>query len=164
MNRRNLAAAWVALQVCFFIGWAALEESRLRTGASILVKTAPVDPRDLLRGQYLALSYEFSRPRHLIPEYREAREGETVWVVLRPEGVFHQPESYHAERPKRFEGGRIVVQGRREGWRVVYGIEKYFVPEGSETPAPARTTVRLRVGRDGDARIEQVLVDGKPWP
>jgi uncharacterized membrane-anchored protein len=34
----------------------------------ILVKTLPIDPNDLLRGEYVILSYEFSRPDRWIPE------------------------------------------------------------------------------------------------
>jgi uncharacterized membrane-anchored protein len=60
MNRLKLAAIWVALQLVFFIGWTSREQLRRSTGPSILVKVVPVDPRDLLRGQYLTLAYQFT--------------------------------------------------------------------------------------------------------
>ena len=33
----------------------------LRTGTDVTLQTRPVDPRDLLRGDYVTLSYEISR-------------------------------------------------------------------------------------------------------
>jgi len=162
--RWKLAAGWVLAQVLFFAGWAAVEERRHAVGNSILVHTAPVDPRDLLSGQYLALSYEFSRPMPLRDEGREPTEGESVWVVLRPEGDFYVPDHAESARPYHLPWGQVAIVGRREKWRTMFGVEKYFVPEGTETPPQAETTVRLRVSDDGIVRIQQVLVRGKRWP
>lgn len=162
--RWKLAVLWVGAQVLFFCGWVAMEQQRLTTGPSILVRTAPVDPRDLLRGQYLALSYEFSRAQNLADTGQPAAEGSEVWTVLGPSGEFHVPRQSYARRPGRLSPGEVAVLGRQERWRIVYGIEAYFVPEGTATPEMRDTTVRLRVGNDGKLRIEQVYVRGKPWP
>ena len=162
--RWKLAVVWVVLQVLFFAGWAATEQRRQAIGTPLLVRTAPVDPRDLLRGQYLALSYEFSRLQRVRDVERELGEGEEIWVVLRPDGEFHVPDHATYERPSALPSGQIAILGRRERWRFVFGVEQYFVPEGTATPLQKDTTVRLRVGKDGKARIESVLVQGKPWP
>jgi len=162
--RWKLAVGWVALQVLFFAGWAATEQRRQVTGLSMLVRTAPVDPRDLLRGQYMALSYEFSRMQTLLDSNREPEEGEDVWVVLRPDGEYYAPDHAESYRPTGLPSGHVAVLGRREHWRFMFGIEQYFVPEGTETPKQRDTTVRLRVGKDGRLRIESVLVKGQPWP
>ncbi|HUR38410.1 MAG TPA: GDYXXLXY domain-containing protein [Planctomycetota bacterium] len=165
MMRWKLAVAWVALQVLFFVGWAATEQRRQVTGMSILVRTAPVDPRDLLRGQYMALSYEFSRLQSFTDAGRSPEEGEDVWIVLRPDGEYHTPTpQVTSERPVPVPPGHVAVLGRRQGWRLLFGVEEYFVQEGTETPPQKDTTVRLRVGKDGRLRIESVLVQGRPWP
>jgi uncharacterized membrane-anchored protein len=164
MTRWNLAVGWVAAQLVFFAGWTAVEERRHTVGDSILVRTAPVDPRDLLSGQYMALSYDFSLTTFRVNGVQEAEEGQPVWVLLRPEGPFHVPDRVQDVRPNGVPSGWVVIVGRRERWRYVYGIEKYFVPEGTSTPSQRDVTVRLRVGRDGVPRIEQVLVRGNPWP
>jgi uncharacterized membrane-anchored protein len=162
--RWKLAVGWVALQVLFFAGWAATEQRRQITGMSILVRTAPVDPRDLLRGQYMALSYEFSRLQSFADGGLEPEEGGDVWVVLRPDGEYHAPSHVTRGRPIPLPAGHVAVLGRRVGWRFLFGVEEYFVPEGTETPKQRDTTVRLRVGADGRLRIEGVLVKGQPWP
>jgi uncharacterized membrane-anchored protein len=162
--RWKLAAGWVAAQLLFFAGWAAVEQRRHTVGAEILVRTAPVDPRDFLSGQYLALSYEFSRGMTLRDVAREPNEGDQVWVVLKRDGRFHVPDYAMSVQPEDLPDGSVAVVGRRDKWRTLFGIEKYFVPEGTETPQQGDTTVKLRVSPDGVVRIHQVLVRGNPWP
>lgn len=165
MLRTQLAAAWVALQVLFFAAWAGYEEHRLAPGegTSILVRVEPVDPRDLLRGQYMALSYEFSRNRELADGSGAPAEGQTVYAVLRPEGEFHVLTGLHPAMP-RLSPGEVALAGRAVRRRIEYGVEKYFVPEGTPTPSVRDLTVRLRVDASGGALIERVYLQGRPWP
>jgi uncharacterized membrane-anchored protein len=169
MTRLKLAAVCVGLQVLFFAAWAGQEQARLASGASILVKVVPVDPRDLLRGQYLNLGYEFSRPWDSSVGRVNLPSGTPVWVVLQREGVFHVPKRLLLEHPAVLDSDAVVIAGRSRGvgrfgaW-YEFGVEQYFVHEGVETPAASDLTVRLRVTRSGIARIERVYVKGVPWP
>jgi uncharacterized membrane-anchored protein len=167
MNRRaKVAAAWVVIQLGFFVGWVSLEQSRFApdVGSSILVRVRPVDPRDLLRGQFLQLGYEFSRMDSTLVASPRPGPGSRVWVVLAPEGDFHVPERAQVEQPDGLLPGQVAMTGRVERGLFVFGIERYFVSEGTETPNWEDLTVRLRVGRDGRVRIEGVYVSGVPWP
>ncbi len=148
MTRLNVAIVWVALHVCFFIGWAASEELRLApaTGRSVLVRVQPVDPRDFLRGQYMRLGYDFSTPEAL---WAVGEEGDPVWCVLRPEGDFYVFTRAQTARPRRLPAGQVAVRGTKQGWQLRFGVERYFVPEGTETPDWNELTVRLRIGDDG---------------
>ncbi len=165
-RRLGLAAAWVCLQVLFFVGWALREESKLGAGVghSILVRTVPLDPRDFLRGQYMRLAYEWTSVELAgLPE--PPPQGSEVWVVLGPDGEFHVPLRAGRERPVLASPAEVALRGLvGDGERLEFGIEKYFVPEGTETPAAKEVTVRLRVGSDGTARIETVYRNGVPWP
>ena len=61
-NRTILAALVVALAQIGFLGWIiAGRAAVLRDGREITLKVEPVDPRDLLRGDYVSLYYEISR-------------------------------------------------------------------------------------------------------
>ncbi len=165
MMRLKITAAWIGLQVAFFAGWALVEESRLAEGVgdSILVRVVPVDPRDLLRGQYMRLGYEFSGGAPLVPGEMPP-DGSTIWVVLRPEGEFYVPKESYQQRPEQLARGEVALRGRVAGGRFLFGIESYFVPEETATPDWRDLTVRLRVGDDGRSRIEQVYASGVPWP
>ncbi len=167
MNRsKKIAAFWVALQVLFFSLWAGLEEGRFAKGEgqSILVRTVPIDPRDLLRGQYIQLAYEFSRSGFQ-SALTAGEAGGTAWVLLAPEAEFHVPRSLHHSRPADIARGEVLLRGTFDRFGMIrYGIERYFVPEGTETPEQRDITLRLRVGDDGVPRIETVYVRGMPWP
>lgn len=164
MRRLKFAAGWVGLQLLFFVGWAGLEQHRVTSGASILVKVVPVDPRDLLRGQYLRLAYEFSRPWDSTMAQVRIPAGAPVWVVLRPEGTFYVPARLSLARPATLGPGEVALRGQARYGRFEFGVEQYFVPEGSETPPVSDLTVRLRVTASGTGRIEHVYVKGSPWP
>ena len=61
-NRIIIAALVVALAQIGFLGWIiAGRAAVLRDGREIMLKVEPVDPRDLLRGDYVSLCYEISR-------------------------------------------------------------------------------------------------------
>jgi len=164
VTRLKLAAGWVGVQLLFFAGWTVREHQRVASAPSILVKVVPVDPRDLLRGQYLSLGYEFSRPWDSTAARLQLPGGTPVWVVLRRDGPLHVPKRLSLVRPETLDSDEVVLQGRARGGRYVFGVEQYFVPEGTATPAVSDLTVRLRVGPSGTARIEQVYVRGAAWP
>jgi uncharacterized membrane-anchored protein len=167
MNRLVIASVWIGLQIFYLCGWTAFEASRLLPGVgeSIVVRTLPVDPRDLLRGQFMRFRYGFSRA----PGTISAGANEPVWVVLRPEqpndqGIY-EPVAYSLSRPTTTRPGDVVIQGTAKGNGLLeFGIEKYFVPEGTETPDARDITVRLRIGIDHRPRIETVYLWGSPWP
>lgn len=164
---RRLAAVWVVLQVLLLAGWAWREEGRKIEGTTVLVQPEPIDPRDLLRGQYLALRYAFSSADALRALRREGpfpADGETVWVRLAEQGGFHVPRGAGALRPQDLARGEVALRGQLRGSSALFGIERFYVPEGSETPGVEDTIVELRIGPDGAARIEGLLVDGHPWP
>ncbi|MEO6595846.1 MAG: GDYXXLXY domain-containing protein [Planctomycetota bacterium] len=164
--RLGAACAWVGLQLVFLVGWAMHEQGKLAEGVghSILVRTVPVDPRDLLCLQYILLAYEFSSG-NMLDLQEPPPQGSEVWVVLGLEGEFHVPLRAELRRPVLDGKEQVALRGTVGEWqRLEFGIERYFVPEGTETPAAKDITVRLRVGNDGAPRIETVYVNGVRWP
>ncbi|NPU84071.1 MAG: GDYXXLXY domain-containing protein [Syntrophaceae bacterium] len=53
-------AVVILLQVLLLIGIVGYREYRVATGERILLQSAPVDPRDLFRGDYVTLAYDLS--------------------------------------------------------------------------------------------------------
>lgn len=162
--RLKIAALWVVCQLLFFAGWALWEESYLADGEgrSILVKVVPVDPRDLLSGQYFRLAYDFSRPTQALTSMPPGSE---VWAVLKKEGDFYLLDSLRAQQPGSLAPEAVALKGRLTSrWRIEYGVERYFVPEDTPDPDRKDLSVRLRISPGGKARIEQVYLKGLPWP
>jgi len=167
----KLLSLVLALQLAWLLGTVVTQESALARGKVILLETQPVDPRDLLRGDYLVLRYSIGTvPRELFnpPLTQDLPNGETVWIAVSPRGEFN--EVVRASR-ERFEPGANEVLlkaqttwgGRRpDAEDVQYGLEQYFVREGTGNPR-GKITVQAVVPASGRARIKQVFLDGRPY-
>ena len=154
----------VGLQMALLVGLMAYKGITLLTGQSVLLETIPVDPRDLFRGDYVILDYKISRPARWLWQETEYRKGETVYVTLRKNGRFWEAEAVSRARP---DDGVLFVRGTVAGTdgdalRVLYGIESYFVPEGTgtelERAAGRGLVVEAAISRNGGTAIRSVRV------
>src|SRR6516225_7545931 len=77
----------LALQTLWLLGTVAMQEYALAHGRIVLLETQRVDPRDLLRGDYLMLNYKISDvPTNLFspPVQKDLPYGTKVFVELAP--------------------------------------------------------------------------------
>ncbi len=164
----------VGLQCGWVLRTAVVQEQALSAGAPILLETAPVDPRDLLRGDYVILNYKISTLNSGLfqPSLpNEIRPGQTVYVGLEcVKGEFWEAVTASTQKLPPTES-RVVLKGRVEhSWgagagqtiRIAYGLEKFYVREGTGNPR-GKLTVQVGVPRSGNGRIKQVFVDGTPY-
>jgi uncharacterized membrane-anchored protein len=128
----------VAAQAVFILAVAAAGFATTIFGRTITLRTAPVDPRDLLYGDYVVLNYRISElPMALWRgPARRLRNNQPVYVELRPAPLGHEPVAVYHQQPKNVAPGHTVLRGWvrsswRRGMRVRYGLEKYFIPEGT---------------------------------
>ncbi len=170
-----LAAALVAvLQIGFLASMIAGRAAVLRDGREVVLMVEPVDPRDLLRGDYVTLSYNISRvPAGLFPEQpaQEEAEGDrTVFVRLKPDGngIFQPVAARYGEKPEEAPAeDEVDIRGSTHArWAanthsisVRYGIERFYVPEGEgraiEADLAERTfRMKVAVAGDGAAQIK----------
>ena len=174
MNIRFLLLTTVlALQSAWILGTSLVQERVLRAGQVICLETWPVDPRDLLRGDYVTLNYKISDlDRSLfVPALPNApTPGQTVYVAMESQGQFYVPVRASLE-PITAAGGWVVLRGQVQNrWanpgpqrvHVVYGLEQYFVREGTGAPR-GKLTVHAAVPASGRATIKEVFVDGRPY-
>ncbi|MDQ6432947.1 GDYXXLXY domain-containing protein [Mesorhizobium sp. LHD-90] len=160
-----------------FLSWMIVARAAvLRDGREVLLKVEPVDPRDLLRGDYVRLGYDISTiPRDLVsfgpPD--EAERGADVYVRLRrqPDGFWGVNSAYVDAPPAEPFGdgevelhGTLAYSGPDDPIRVDYGIERFYLPEGEGKPIERDMRVRsfgilAAVGPGGVAQIK-ALMDG----
>ena len=139
------------------------------TGTEIRVKTVPVDPRSMFRGNYARLSYDFSRlQRKQFLDNPELRNGEVVYVILKSgaDGLFSL-SSVSLEEPSDgvFIRGRINSRHNRmrglSSFRVKYGIEAFFAPKIKalqlEKDLRSGGVAVLMVSSGGKARLMEVV-------
>jgi len=151
--------AVVAAQVLFLLGWAGWHEHVRSNAPVILLKTRPVDPQDLLRGDYMILGYEIADVA--VPE--SVKAGYECWVVLEPRGEYHAAVRASVVKPA-LGHGQIAVRATRESRGLAFGIEHFYVPEGMGTPRFEKIEVEAAVSAAGQLAIKRVLLDGKEYP
>lgn len=122
----------IAFQFLVLTGMYAKAHMPLWTGEEVRLKTIPVDPRSLFRGNYARLNYEIStvNASQLLKEH-QLRKGEKVYVSLvkNAHGLYEEGEP-NIEKPDTgiFIAGRVTrIYSNR--LRIKYGIEAYFAPK-----------------------------------
>ena len=171
MNRARWFAVATGLQAALLLAWAGYHEWTRATAGTIVLETAPVDPRDLLRGDYMILSYKISDvPAPAGAGGNDDAVGRDIWVSLRPAGRFHEVAGTAWTPPGAVAPGIVVVRGRTTqggrgaNLRVEYSIEKYFVPEGKGQPPFKEMVVEATVSKTRRLGIRHLLIDGQPYP
>ncbi|RJQ31615.1 MAG: hypothetical protein C4589_01480 [Peptococcaceae bacterium] len=188
LNTGKISLKWkftvvAAAQILFLAFIAFSRFWTIQAGETVLLKTVPVDPRDLMMGDYVSLEYEINRlPAGIFqPEgadiSRGVRPNKAVYVVLKPQGNYHVAAEAYLRKPSSLNPGEVLIKGKylfgldREV-RVIYGIERFYVPEGKgmEIERPPNQTgrqqldVEVKVGTGGNAVIRRVFVNGEEMP
>ncbi|WFU25173.1 GDYXXLXY domain-containing protein [Bradyrhizobium sp. CB1717] len=175
-----LFGAAILIQCALLVLMVADRMQILRDGREVTLQTQPVDPRDLLRGDYVVLRYDISQlPSGALTGKPSGTRNPVVFVKLAPNANgLYEAVSVHAE-PVPVTAPEILIRGRVlyscgstspifcDKLTIKYGLESYFVPEGEgRTLEQARNQQKLRVVAavlpSGRAAIKRLLLDGKP--
>ena len=158
-------------------------------GTTVILRTVPVDPYDPFRGYYTTLQYDISQRGVLStldgweaiqPDLDPSevsqllRPGQSFYVVLADQTQVEGPSAtivgepwtpirVTRDRPRNLPAHQIALRGTYRGDRIVYGLERYYLPEaerldlenrireaqaGEEQP---RFFVEVRIGPGGNA-------------
>lgn len=168
MNRKILYGLSVAVvfQLLVLTGMYASAALPLWTGSEVKIKTLPVDPRSMFRGNYARLNYDISRiERHYFSNNEELRNGEVVYVVLKAgEDGLYQFSGAQLDKPESGTFLRGRIQNRRYNLgnlQIRYGIEAFFAPKADALQLEADLRnggiAVLMVARSGKARLKDVI-------
>ncbi|NQW23876.1 MAG: GDYXXLXY domain-containing protein [SAR202 cluster bacterium] len=152
--------ATVAGQIILLLAFVAYKENTLRSGTSVLLQTVPIDPRSVLQGDYAILDYEIAE----LPDSVVFSTGQRFYIRLieRQDGVWGAG-GYYTEKP---DSDDVFIRGTvKPGGRLEFGIDTFFVPEGTGQIIERASDVKVRVAvsSGGSAVIEELLVDGEPF-
>jgi uncharacterized membrane-anchored protein len=164
----------LAAQLIFFGAWGARLLTSHRDVAVVWLATEPVDPRDLLSGNYVALRYSIART------YCDV-DGTTpvpVWIELAPIGgevttadgtvTVSSQTQCRAMPPEPGEGGHWI-RGTLEprGDRITFGIERMFVAETSplRTATTGSVVAKVALNDGSEPRLlDLVPIEKEPTP
>ena len=155
----------LAAQLLFFIAWGGwLLTSRNSDSPEFYLETTPVDPRDLISGTYVALTYAVSTPT--AGDCRSYTKFGPVFVKLAPLGRTINLESgpapvyeavdCSANPPQEPGWVSATMQYGFRGNMAVYGIEKFFLNENDPRKDARSGSVAAKV-KIGHGRRLQLL-------
>ena len=132
---------------------------------TVLLRVAPVDPRDLMRGDYVILSYEISRvPSNLrLNKLGGAPDDRTVYVSLVPEedGRHYRGAGVSLTPPPT----GLFILGTLQGWNMIqFGIESYYVQEGrghdyEKAVREHRLSAEVAINKNGGATLRNLVIE-----
>ena len=140
-------------------------------GQEVTLALRPVDPRDLLRGDYVILNPEIQLVDVGGGVPQDLFGGDAVWVVVEPDGDGISRATALLSTPP--TDGRIALKGHVGSTptssdttlRIDYGLDAFFVPEGQglEIERLPRDRVRLVVAVSADGRSAplRLVADGE---
>ena len=139
-------------------------------GDEIVLEAAPVDTRDLFRGDYVSLRYEISTI-HLneTPHDSGFSRGEAIYAILSQKGEFWTLDSVSHDRPRTGDGQVFmkgsVARSANGNVSVEWGIESYFLPEGEgrqiEGQMEGNLSAVVAVDSSGNPVLRELLIDGE---
>jgi uncharacterized membrane-anchored protein len=178
-SRRNL---WIAIAIVAgvqtaVLGSMILQRARLlATGRELVLEVVPVDPRSLFQGDYVILGYPISRVP--APPGVELTRGTPIYVTLQKgaNDTWTLVQT-SATRPTPATPDQVVLKGRVQyavsatdtapaQAMVDYGIEQFFVPEGTgheleKIIRDRKLFAVIAVDGSGNAGVKGLMADGK---
>lgn len=169
------AALTALLQTGFLFASIESRANIFRSGKEITVATNRVDPRDLLRGDYVIVGYDFSTISKSMIEGENPAGNRNVYVALKEDkdGLWRVDRASFIpfnnlpddEVQLRGVSTYQINSGRNQTIFLRYGIERYYVPEGEgrvleSNIANDKVTAVLSVAKNGQVQIKGMQLDG----
>jgi len=143
-DRLAILAAWLLVVAAVIYAVAGFERT-LRHGQVVLLELAPVDPRSLMQGDYMALRFAVGTqlPRQGdAPRYAHLHQGAEGRAVLA--GTGDQLST---------EAGVISMRIRQGRWGASIGPDAFFFQEGTADVYEQARWGGFRVAEDGTALL-----------
>ncbi|WP_394174216.1 GDYXXLXY domain-containing protein [Guptibacillus hwajinpoensis] len=146
----------VVVMVAFVTYNGVKNEATIQSGKEIRLALAPIDPRSMLQGDYVTLRYDIST----LFKGTELPNNKRIKIVLSPttQETYEYGGYYKVEgnwnKPYKPSDDDIVVNGITYGDNdVQYGIESFFIPEGTGQEFEDKTIAVIKVSENGNALL-----------
>ncbi|MFN7930785.1 MAG: GDYXXLXY domain-containing protein [Blastocatellia bacterium] len=162
--------AAVALQFVLLLGVPAKKIFTRATGHEIVLKVAPVDPYNVLKGYYVTLGYDISQPSAFANAPTLA-EGEVVYAIVeRQDDGLWQAVTIERTLPADLPSNQAALRGRWQSGRIHYGIEEFSIPESKrQTVADdlnknrSEARVDVKVDAQGEAALLRLKIQDRTY-
>lgn len=164
MKRSYKIGLIVTLQVLFLFGMIGVRYFTLSSGTPVLLKATPVDPWDAFRGEYVMLEYDITWIKGEGLDLK-SNQPKDVYVVLEKGEKYWNAAGIYLDKPD-LTSDQIFVKGEvgyfndfKDEYHVSYGIESYFVEEGTGIGLQQAKVfdAQIKIDRFGSAVIEKII-------
>ena len=144
MNKKYkiVLAANLILVLAFFAFSVIQKETLIAKGTEILLRLAPVDPRSLMQGDYMALDYEIMR--------EIGYKSKSGYIVVKVDGD-RVAEFVRIQDDQDVNDGEFIIRYKRNSGRLSVGADNYFFQEGSAKKFENAKYGLLKVDSDGNS-------------
>lgn len=178
---RKLVIVAIAGQILVLAYMAGKREYIQASGEQIYLRSAPIDPRDPFRGDFVRLRYDINTIHQSsyrgIAELQDLSEGAVLYAVLKP--GYQDVYTFDHLTDRKPTGAKFIKGRLNRDWsfgplrgenqvNVKYGIEQYFVQQGKGKDMEAKlgerdtlqipVEMRMSLGGDGTA-----VITGHRW-
>ena len=153
LSKISKFSAGLAFQILVILAIVIYKLSISQGGTAVALRLQPVDPRDMLRGDYMTIRYDISGIPSYNFSYSPVRDGDVVYVPLyKSAGVWNAASGISKKKPENGGADYVYIKGVVENggseagafsgsnvWGglngggtvfLKYNIEQYYVPEG----------------------------------
>jgi uncharacterized membrane-anchored protein len=148
---RKLMIGVALLLALGWVGWQIAAKERLAaTGRPVLLELGTADPRSLIQGDYMVLSYRVAGELQGRLGSALPARGELA-VKVDADGVAREARLYS---PGEALGpDEVVVDYHSGGWQLAVGPESFFFQEGEAATFAVARYAELRLSPDGEALL-----------
>src|SRR5690606_16514398 len=158
--RAFLSTRWrltvIAAATVFILAFVNLEitakERILREGTTVLLELAPIDPRSLIQGDYMALRYAMADEVARAAAEQGVSDGRIV-IELNADGVARFVRIYGGGS---LGEGELLLRFRKRGESVRLASDAWFFEEGTGESYRGARFGEVRVSKDGEAVLVAV--------
>lgn len=146
----------------------------LHSSDVVTLKSEPIDPRDLFRGDYVILNYGItSIELNTVKGHINWRDNDAIYVEIAPAEDTWRAVAVYRDYPEPELGNKIIrgqisyIDETSNTARINYGVERYYVPEGEgrdleDQRNKQALSIDVALGSDGEAAIKGIRIDGIP--
>lgn len=173
---KNLFFLVVILQIIILLGIVAKRYYLLSSPIIVKLKCQPIDPRSLLSGDYVRLSFNISRLRDSgatnLSSKTNFKEHEKIFVALVKSSTndYWKAVAYSDKYSSLKDISSYIIQGEviYPYWLSInYGVEEYFVPQNEgfkiEDNIRKKTEVEVEVtlSQSGESAIKKLYINNQ---
>lgn len=150
----------LGIMIILFGGVILFNEYTLNMGEKVYLKTVPVDPRDLLRGDFVILRYEIQNNQAIseLITKEELINGDSIYISLNKDQTT-DVGTFKAVTVTKPESGIFIKTTVLNKNSLELGIGQYFVPEGKGYQLErlrGNLTVLTSIDKFGNAKIKDL--------